>query len=337
MEDKKYTLEEINKLDDKYRLSKRTILIILVTIVLSLIGALMVSLGITFLVLNGTDEMVILITFGGMVFALGLCLPIFIKTDKSKDQALKKQLIIQAIQDSFNGRVVYDSKTSVNSKILRETDICPFDVIKSGEKILLTHNNQNVSILEVTSSSNLEELLAFIMAAPELGVIGTAFVGIFGAIQKISDKSIINKKFKGTIMVFPNIKKSSNTSVEVRSKKFITPLSSKYGAKDKFETEGIKVNESFNFYSSDVNEGFKMVTPLMIETINTLNEKLKKGFVLIFKDDYITLGLSEYEINIENILKNKNITAKTGYFKTLEILSTYKYIIELITKNRYKY
>ena len=54
MEDKKYTLEEINKLDDKYRLSKKTIFIILATIVLSLIGALMVSLGITFLVLNGT-------------------------------------------------------------------------------------------------------------------------------------------------------------------------------------------------------------------------------------------------------------------------------------------
>ena len=335
MEDKKYTLEEINKLDDKYRLSKKTIFIILATIVLSLIGALMVSLGITFLVLNGMDEMVILITFGGMIFVSGLCLPMFIKTDKSKDQALKKQLIIQAIQDSFNGRVVYDSKTSVNSKILRETDICPFDVIKSGEKILLTHNNQNVSILEVTSSSNLEELLTFIMAAPELGVIGTAFVGIFGAIQKISDRSIINKKFKGTIMVFPNIKKSSNTSVEVRSKKFITPLSSKYGAKDKFETEGIKVNESFNFYSSDVNEGFKMVTPLMIETINNLNEKLKKGFVLIFKDDYLVLAFSEENIDIKNIEKNKNITAKTAYFLTKKRVNKYEAIIDDLLTNRF--
>ena len=73
----------------------------------------------------------------------------------------------------------------------------------------------------------------------------------------------------------------------------------------------------------------------MIETVNKIDEKLKNGFVLVFKDDYLVLAFSEETIDIKNIAKNKKITAKTAYFKTKERVLKYKEIIKDVLTNRY--
>lgn len=66
-----YTEKEIEKLPDKYRLTNKAKLFICLTVGISLTGLIMLVLGITFLVLNGQTEMVVLITFGGMIFVSG--------------------------------------------------------------------------------------------------------------------------------------------------------------------------------------------------------------------------------------------------------------------------
>ena len=177
--------------------------------------------------------------------------------------------------------------------------------------------------------------MGFIMAAPELGVLGTAFLGLYTGAKKIKDKSIINSKFKGTIMLFTNFRESANDVIEIRSKKFLTPFSSIFKNENKFETEDIRANEKYNFYASDKNAGFRFVKPLMIETVNKIDAKLKNGFVLVFKDDYLVLAFSEETIDIKNIAKNKNITAKTAYFMTKERVRNYESIIKDVLTNRY--
>ena len=92
--------------------------------------------------------------------------------------------------------------------------------------------------------------MGFIMAAPELGVLGTAFLGLYTGTKKIKDKSIINSKFKGTIMLFTNFRESANDIIEIRNKKFLTPFSSIFKNENKFETEDIRANEKYNFYAS---------------------------------------------------------------------------------------
>lgn len=330
-----YTEKEIEKLPDKYRLTNKAKLFVCLTVGISLTGLIMLVLGITFLVLNGQTEMVVLITFGGMIFVSGLLCLLFVQVDKKKDQEIKQDLINQAITSSFDGKVIYDPLSKVSTNLLRELDICPFDVLNSGEKILVTAKDRNISIVEVTSSSNLTELMGFIMAAPELGVLGTAFLGLYTGAKKIKDKSIINSKFKGTIMLFTNFRESANDVIEIRSKKFLTPFSSIFKNVNKFETEDIRANEKYNFYASDKNAGFRFVKPLMIETVNKIDAKLKNGFVLVFKDDYLVLAFSEETIDINNIAKNKNITAKTAYFMTKERVRNYESIIKDVLTNRY--
>ena len=330
-----YTEKEIEKLPDKYRLTNKAKLFICLTVGVSLTGLIMLVLGITFLVLNGQTEMVVLITFGGMIFVSGFLCLLFVQIDKKKDQEIKQDLINQAIVSSFDGKVIYDPLSKVSTNLLRELDICPFDVLNSGEKILVTAKDRNISIVEVTSSSNLTELMGFIMAAPELGVLGTAFLGLYTGAKKIKDKSIINSKFKGTIMLFTNFRESANDVIEIRSKKFLTPFSSIFKNENKFETEDIRANEKYNFYASDKNAGFRFVKPLMIETVNKIDAKLKNGFILVFKDDYLVLAFSEETIDIKNIAKNKNITAKTAYFMTKERVKNYESIIKDILANRY--
>ena len=330
-----YTEKEIEKLPDKYRLTNKAKLFVCLTVGISLIGLIMLVLGITFLVLNGQTEMVVLITFGGMIFVSGFLCLLFVQIDKKKDQEIKQDLINQAITSSFDGKVIYDPLSKVSTNLLRELDICPFDVLNSGEKILVTAKDRNISIVEVTSSSNLTELMSFIMAAPELGVLGTAFLGLYTGAKKIKDKSIINSKFKGTIMLFTNFRESANDIIEIRSKKFLTPFSSIFKNVNKFETEDIRANEKYNFYASDKNAGFRFVKPLMIETVNKIDAKLKNGFVLVFKDDYLVLAFSEETIDIKNIAKNKNITAKTAYFMTKERVRNYESIIKDVLTNRY--
>ena len=330
-----YTEKEIEKLPDKYRLTNKAKLFICLTVGVSLTGLIMLVLGITFLVLNGQTEMVVLITFGGMIFVSGFLCLLFVQIDKKKDQEIKQDLINQAIVSSFDGKVIYDPLSKVSTNLLRELDICPFDVLNSGEKILVTAKDRNISIVEVTSSSNLTELMGFIMAAPELGVLGTAFLGLYTGAKKIKDKSIINSKFKGTIMLFTNFRESANDVIEIRSKKFLTPYSSIFKNENKFETEDIRANEKYNFYASDKNAGFRFVKPLMIETVNKIDAKLKNGFILVFKDDYLVLAFSEETIDIKNIAKNKNITAKTAYFMTKERVKNYESIIKDILANRY--
>ena len=330
-----YTEKEIEKLPDKYRLTNKAKLFVCLTVGISLTGLIMLVLGITFLVLNGQTEMVVLITFGGMIFVSGFLCLLFVQIDKKKDQEIKQDLIHQAITSSFDGKVIYDPLSKVSANLLRELDICPFDVLNSGEKILVTAKDRNISIVEVTSSSNLTELMGFIMAAPELGVLGTAFLGLYTGAKKIKDKSIINSKFKGTIMLFTNFRESANDVIEIRSKKFLTPFSSIFKNVNKFETEDIRANEKYNFYASDKNAGFRFVKPLMIETVNKIDAKLKNGFVLVFKDDYLVLAFSEETIDINNIAKNKNITAKTAYFMTKERVRNYESIIKDVLTNRY--
>ena len=330
-----YTEKEIEKLPDKYRLTNKAKLFVCLTVGISLTGLIMLVLGITFLVLNGQTEMVVLITFGGMIFVSGFLCLLFVQVDKKKDQEIKQDLINQAITSSFDGKVIYDPLSKVSTNLLRELDICPFDVLNSGEKILVTAKDRNISIVEVTSSSNLTELMGFIMAAPELGVLGTAFLGLYTGAKKIKDKSIINSKFKGTIMLFTNFRESANDVIEIRSKKFLTPFSSIFKNENKFETEDIRANEKYNFYASDKNAGFRFVKPLMIETVNKIDAKLKNGFVLVFKDDYLVLAFSEETIDIKNIAKNKNITAKTAYFMTKERVRNYESIIKDVLTNRY--
>ena len=330
-----YTEKEIEKLPDKYRLTNKAKLFVCLTVGISLTGLIMLVLGITFLVLNDQTEMVVLITFGGMIFVSGLLCLLFVQIDKKKDQEIKQDLIHQAITSSFDGKVIYDPLSKVSTNLLRELDICPFDVLNSGEKILVTAKDRNISIVEVTSSSNLTELMGFIMAAPELGVLGTAFLGLYTGAKKIKDKSIINSKFKGTIMLFTNFRESANDVIEIRSKKFLTPFSSIFKNENKFETEDIRANEKYNFYASDKNAGFRFVKPLMIETVNKIDAKLKNGFVLVFKDDYLVLAFSEETIDINNIAKNKNITAKTAYFMTKERVRNYESIIKDVLTNRY--
>lgn len=330
-----YTEKEIEKLPDKYRLTNKAKLFVCLTVGISLTGLIMLALGITFLVLNGQTEMVVLITFGGMIFVSGLLCLLFVQVDKKKDQEIKQDLINQAITSSFDGKVIYDPLSKVSTNLLRELDICPFDVLNSGEKILVTAKDRNISIVEVTSSSNLTELMGFIMAAPELGVLGTAFLGLYAGAKKIKDKSIINSKFKGTIMLFTNFRESANDVIEIRSKKFLTPFSSIFKNENKFETEDIRANEKYNFYASDKNAGFRFVKPLMIETVNKIDAKLKNGFVLVFKDDYLVLAFSEETIDIKNIAKNKNITAKTAYFMAKERVRNYESIIKDVLTNRY--
>ena len=332
---KSYTEKEIEKLPDKYRLTNKAKLFVCLTVGISLTGLIMLVLGITFLVLNGQTGMVVLITFGGMIFVSGLLCLLFVQIDKKKDQEIKQDLINQAITSSFDGKVIYDPLSKVSTNLLRELDICPFDVLNSGEKILVTAKDRNISIVEVTSSSNLTELMGFIMAAPELGVLGTAFLGLYTGAKKIKDKSIINSKFKGTIMLFTNFRESANDVIEIRSKKFLTPFSSIFKNDNKFETEDIRANEKYNFYASDKNAGFRFVKPLMIETVNKIDAKLKNGFVLVFKDDYLVLAFSEETIDINNIAKNKNITAKTAYFMTKERVRNYESIIKDVLTNRY--
>ena len=332
---KSYTEKEIEKLPDKYRLTNKAKLFVCLTVGISLTGLIMLVLGITFLVLNGQTGMVVLITFGGMIFVSGLLCLLFVQIDKKKDQEIKQDLINQAITSSFDGKVIYDPLSKVSTNLLRELDICPFDVLNSGEKILVTAKDRNISIVEVTSSSNLTELMGFIMAAPELGVLGTAFLGLYTGAKKIKDKSIINSKFKGTIMLFTNFRESANDVIEIRSKKFLTPFSSIFKNDNKFETEDIRANEKYNFYASDKNAGFRFVKPLMIETVNKIDAKLKNGFVLVFKDDYLVLAFSEETIDINNIAKNKNITAKTAYFMTKERVGNYESIIKDVLTNRY--
>lgn len=330
-----YTEKEIEKLPDKYRLTNKAKLFVCLTVGISLTGLIMLVLGITFLVLNGQTEMVVLITFGGMIFVSGFLCLLFVQIDKKKDQEIKQDLIHQAITSSFDGKVIYDPLSKVSTNLLRELDICPFDVLNSGEKILVTAKDRNISIVEVTSSSNLTELMGFIMAAPELVVLGTAFLGLYTGAKKIKDKSIINSKFKGTIMLFTNFRESANDVIEIRSKKFLTPFSSIFKNENKFETEDIRANEKYNFYASDKNAGFRFVKPLMIETVNKIDAKLKNGFVLVFKDDYLVLAFSEETIDIKNIAKNKNITAKTAYFMTKERVRNYESIIKDVLTNRY--
>lgn len=330
-----YTEKEIEKLPDKYRLTNKAKIFICLSVGISLIGLVMLVLGITFLVLNGQTEMAVLITFGGMIFVSSFLCLFFVQIDKKKDQEIKQDLINQAIVSSFDGKVIYDPLSKVSTNLLRELDICPFDVLNSGEKILVTAKDRNISIVEVTSSSNLTELMGFIMAAPELGVLGTAFLGLYAGAKKIKDKSIINSKFKGTIMLFTNFRESANDVIEIRSKKFLTPFSSIFKNENKFETEDIRANEKYNFYASDKNAGFRFVKPLMIETVNKIDAKLKNGFVLVFKDDYLVLAFSEETIDIKNIAQNKNITAKTAYFMTKERVKNYELIIKDILTNRY--
>lgn len=330
-----YTKKEIEKLPDKYRFTNKAKLFICLTIGISLTGLIMLGLGITFLVLNGLTGMVVLITFGGMIFVSGFLCLFFVQIDKKKDQEIKQDLIHQAIVSSFDGKVIYDPLSKVSTNLLRELDVCPFDVVNSGEKILVTAKDRNISIVEVTSSSNLTELMGFIMAAPELGVLGTAFLGLYTGAKKIKDKSIINSKFKGTIMLFTNFRESANDVIEIRSKKFLTPFSSIFKSENKFETEDIRANEKYNFYASDKNAGFRFVKPLMIETVNKIDAKLKNGFVLVFKDDYLVLAFSEETIDIKNIAKNKNITAKTAYFMVKEQLNNYEAIVKDVLTNRY--
>lgn len=330
-----YTKEEIEKLPLNFKESKKNIILNVLTIVISLIGLIMLGLGILFLIINDEPAFVLLITFGAMVLIMGLFMPLFKENNHLKIRKFKKELIDQAISESFGGQIIYDPYSSVDTNILKECDICPFEVLNGGEKLLITKNNKNLSIVEVTSASNLNELIGFILAAPELGVVGSAFIGIYETARKIKDKSIVSNKFKGTIMVFPNIKKEDKNIVEVRSTKFLTPLSSLFSSKQKFDTEDIVANKKFNFYSNDVLFGFKFIKPLMIETIKKLDEMLNKGYVMVFKDDYLIFAFMDESIDIKDLLKNKKVTPRKAYEATKDKLKLFDNIVSLILKNFY--
>lgn len=79
-----YTEKEIEKLPDKYRLTNKAKLFICLTVGISLAGLVMLILGITFLVLNGQTEMVVLITFGSMIFVSGFLCLLFVQIDKKR-------------------------------------------------------------------------------------------------------------------------------------------------------------------------------------------------------------------------------------------------------------
>lgn len=327
--------EEISKLPEKYVFTKKAKILIFVATAIVLIGILMLTLGIVFLIQNGEDGFVILITFGSIVLICGLITPIFIQSDKSKDQEVKKILIKQAINESFKGRVIYQPYSSVSSNILREFDVCPFDAEKGGEKLLVSKDKGNLSILEISSSNNIKELIQLGLITLEGGVFSGAFISLITLAQKAQDKSLLSKGFNGTIMVFPNIRKYSKSIVEVRSKKFFTPLSSKFSNSNKFETEDIKANEKYNFYASDLSEGFVAIKPLMIQTINEIHDLLKNGFIMIFMEDFLVLAFSDEKININKISKNNKITAKSAYNLINHTLSKYNVIADLIFNNFY--
>lgn len=329
--------EEIEKLPEKYVFTKKTKILISAAILISLVGIIMLALGIIFLIRNGEDGNVILITFGAIVLICGLITPIFIQSDKSKDQEIKKNLIKQAINESFKGRVIYQTHSSVSSNILREFDVCPFDADRGGEKLLVSKEKGNLSILEVTSSNNIKELIQLGLITLEGGIFSGAFISLITLAQKAKDKSLLSKGFDGTIMVFPNVRKYSKSIVEVRSKKFFTPLSSKFSNSNKFETEDIKANEKYNFYASDLSEGFIVIKPLMIQTINEIDELLKNGFIMIFMEDFMVLAFTDEKINIRNISKNKKITAKHTYNLINNTLSKYNRIANLIFKNVFNF
>ena len=118
-----YTEKEIEKLPDKYRLTNKAKLFVCLTVGISITGLIMLVLGITFLVLNGQTEMVVLITFGGMIFVSGLLCLLFVQVDKKKDQEIKQDLIHQAITSSFDGKVIYDPLSKVSANLLRELRI----------------------------------------------------------------------------------------------------------------------------------------------------------------------------------------------------------------------
>lgn len=331
------TDDEINSLPNKYKLGKQGISALVVTLLLIALGAGLLAGGIVGLQKANEDGFILMIIFGGFSLFTSLGSAFFITIDKSKDQKTKKILIKQAINEVFSGKVIYDPISRVNNRLLIELDICPFEVAKSGEKIIVSKDNYNISINEVTSLSNLNDLLAFIIASPELGVVGSAVVWAAMTFDSIKEKRLMNRKFEGTIMVFPNMMNNSSEIVEVRSKKFITPLSSKFKANNKFETEDIRANDKYNFYATDPQKGFEYITPLMIETINSIDQKLKNGFILILKEDYIVLAFSEMSIDIADISQNRKITAKTAYFSIKKQLALYDDIINLMIQNKFKY
>lgn len=326
-----YTKEEIDALPDSFKLSNGTKILIVFMIVLFVLGLSGIVVGSIFIALYGAVEWVILITFAVMGLIFSLMSPIFVNVDKSKNKKLKIELIHQALNEVFNGKVIYDPISRINSAFLKETDICPFLVKGSGEKIIVQKGKQSVSILEIESLSNMDDLVSFLLAAPELGVVGSAFLGTASLISKIADKSIASSKFKGTVMVFPNLSKKINSIVEVRSKKFLTPLSSLLNSKDKFETESIKVNEKYNFYATNLQDGFEIIKPTMIEVIDKVNETLKNGFVMVFKEDYMIIGFSEEKIIIKDLIKNNNVMAKKAYYDVKNSLNKYENIVDLFT------
>ena len=99
--------------------------------------------------------------------------------------------------------------------------------------------------------------------------------------------------------------------------------------KNKFEVESLVATDRYNFYATNKEEGFYIVTSEIVDIFKDLDEFYKAGVVGVFKEDYLVIGINNFHLNVNKFYNDKNLSSKEMYFKIKDHL---KVINEIINK-----
>lgn len=326
---KNLTPQEIEKLPSykKERRKKRWLLVMSWAFLLA--GILMI-LGGSLLIIFKEDYLaggVILIAFGGMILFSSIGSFIFSYSSIQKDNNLREILIKQGIREVFGEDSLFSSKIDLSKKFLIETGLSSLEVEKTQEQIVTMMDGYRTSIFSLSSANPLIDASLGTLGAMASGsvVLGAA-LGTLSAISDIKDKRTPDKMFDGTIILLSSLRYRLKGSIEVRPKKCFSPSSVLLSNKNSFETEYQKANKEYNFYASDIEEGFLYITSEVLLSISKINDLFKDGVIFIFKEDYMLIAINKYKLDINKYSKDVQLSAKECYFKVKEHLETLKKI-----------
>lgn len=324
------TIEEINALGDYKKVRRNKILKILLFIFLTLIAIGMIVGGIILVNLYGESNVggILLIIFGGFFLMVLLCVSVVVFA-QSKDNKYRDLLMVQAVKESFGKDAILNQKASISPLFLKETGISPLNIEKTNEQILVLIDEVLISLIDLKTINPLLKGGADFIGAVAQGGLGGVTYATINSIDGIVNKQTINNMFDGTVIVVPSLKKKVKGVVEIRTKNCFSPNSFLLENKNKFEVESLVATDRYNFYATNKEEGFYIVTPEIVDIFKDLDEFYKAGVVGVFKEDYLVIGINNFHLNVNKFYNDKNLSSKEMYFKIKDHL---KVINEIINK-----
>lgn len=324
------TIEEINALGDYKKVRRNKILKILLFIFLTLIAIGMIVGGIILVNLYGESNVggILLIIFGGFFLMVLLCVSVVVFA-QSKDNKYRDLLMVQAVKESLGKDAILNQKASISPLFLKETGISPLNIEKTNEQILVLIDEVLISLIDLKTINPLLKGGADFIEAVAQGGLGGVTYATINSIDGIVNKQTVNNMFDGTVIVVPSLKKKVKGVVEIRTKNCFSPNSFLLENKNKFEVESLVATDRYNFYATNKEEGFYIVTSEIVDIFKDLDEFYKAGVVGVFKEDYLVIGINNFHLNVNKFYNDKNLSSKEMYFKIKDHL---KVINEIINK-----